>query len=75
MAKVIGKAPAPRGNKSRKKQKLRDKAFREIAKEYPHLVETEEKKKELMDILNETSFATNSNGELKMFYKGEEIKE
>ena len=75
MAKVIGKAPAPRGNKSRKKEKLRDKAFREISKEYPHLVETEEKKKELMDIIKNTSFATNNGGELKMFYKGEEIKE
>lgn len=75
MAKVIGKAPAPRGNKSRKNGKLRDKAFREIAKEYPHLVETEEKKKELMEIIKNTSFATDKSGELKMFYKGEEIKE
>lgn len=75
MAKVIGKAPAPRGHKSRKGEKLRDKAFREIAKEYPHLVETEEKRKELMEIIKNTSFATDGGGELKMFYKGEEIKE
>lgn len=75
MAKVIGKAPAPRGNKSRKTNNLRDKAFMEISKKYPHLVETEEKKKELMDIIKNTSFATNKGGELKMFYKGEEIKE
>ena len=75
MAKVIGKAPAPRGHKSRKNEKLRDKAFREIAKEYPHLVETEEKRKELMEIIKNTSFATDSIGQLKMFYNGEEIKE
>ena len=56
-------------------EKCKDKAFREIAKEYPHLVETEEKKKELMEIIKNTSFATDSSGQLKMFYNGEEIKE
>lgn len=35
MAKVIGKAPAPRGHKSRKKNKVREQAFREIAKQIP----------------------------------------
>ena len=75
MAKVIGKAPPPRGNKKRKQNKLRDKAFKEIAKEYPHLVGSEEKKKELMEIIKNTSFATDSSGQLKMFYNGEEIKE
>lgn len=43
MAKVIGKAPATRDHKSRKKNKVREKAFREIAKQYPNLVDSEEK--------------------------------
>jgi hypothetical protein len=72
MTKVIGKAPAPRGNKKRKNQKLRDKAFKEISREHPHLVDTEEKKKQLMDIIANTEFAVDNNGELKMFYNGEE---
>lgn len=72
MAKVIGKAPAPRGHKSRKKNKVRDQAFREIAKQYPNLVDSEEKKKELMDIINNINVAVDNTGQMKMFYKGEE---
>ena len=72
MAKAIGKAPAPRGNKSRKKNKVRDQAFREIAKQYPNLVDSEEKKKELMDIINNIDVAVDNTGQMKMFYKGEE---
>ena len=72
MAKVIGKAPAPRGNKGRKKNKVRDQAFREIAKQYPNLVDSEEKKKELMDIINNIDVAVDNTGQMKMFYKGEE---
>lgn len=72
MAKVIGKAPPPRGNKNRKNQKLRERAFREIAKEYPELVETEEKRKQLLETIKNTKFAIDSNGQLRMFYNGEE---
>lgn len=72
MAKVIGKAPSPRGNRNRKKQTLREKAYKEIARNYPHLVETEEKKKQLIDMIKNTGFAVDNNGELKMFYNGEE---
>ena len=72
MAKVIGKAPPPRGNKKRKNQKLREKAFREIAREHPELVETEEKRKQLLETIKNTEFAIDSNGQLRMFYNGEE---
>jgi len=74
MAKVIGKAPPPRGkrNKEKKNQKLREQAFKQIAREYPHLVETEEKKKQLLETINNTEFAIDSSGQLRMFYNGEE---
>ena len=72
MAKVIGKAPPPRGNKKRKNQKLREKAFREIAREHPELVETEAKRKQLLETIKTTEFAIDSNGQLRMFYNGEE---
>lgn len=74
MAKVIGKAPAPRGHKSRKKNKVREKAFREIAKQYPNLVDSEEKRKELMNIINNVDVAVDNTGQMRMFYKGEEQK-
>ena len=47
MAKVIGKAPAPRGHKNRKKNKVREQAFKEIARQYPNLVDSEEKRKKI----------------------------
>lgn len=72
MAKVIGKAPAPRGHKSRKKNKVREQAFREIAKQYPNLIDSEEKKKELMDIIGNIDVAVDDTGQMRMFYKGEE---
>ena len=72
MAKVIGKAPAPRGHKSRKKNKVREQAFREIAKQYPNLVDSEEKRKQLMNIINNTDVAVDNTGKLKMFYNGDE---
>lgn len=72
MAKVIGKAPAPRGHKSRKKNKVREQAFREIAKQHPNLVDSEEKRKELMDIINNVDVAVDDTGQMRMFYKGEE---
>lgn len=72
MSKIIGKAPRPRGNKNRKKNKIREKAFREIAKQYPNLVDSEEKKKELMDIIGNIDVAVDDTGEMRMFYKGEE---
>ena len=74
MAKVIGKAPAPRGHKSRKKNKVREEAFREIAKQYPNLVDSEEKSKELMNIINNVDVAADNTGQMRMFYKGEEQK-
>lgn len=74
MAKVIGKAPAPRGHKSRKKNKVREQAFRDIAKQYPNLTDSEEKKKELMDIINNIDVAVDDTGQMRMFYKGEEQK-
>ena len=74
MGKVIGKAPAPRGHKSRKKNKVREQAFREIAKQYPNLVDSEEKRKELMDIINNVDVAVDDTGQMRMFYKGEEQK-
>ena len=74
MAKVIGKAPAPRGHKSRKKNKVREEAFREIAKQYPNLVDSEEKSKELMNIINNVDVAVDNTGQMRMFYKGEEQK-
>lgn len=74
MAKVIGKAPAPRGHKSRKKNKVREQAFREIAKQYPNLVDSEEKRKELIDIINNVDVAVDNTGKMRMFYKGEEQK-
>ena len=74
MAKVIGKAPAPRGHKSRKKNKVREEAFREIAKQYPNLVDSEEKWKELMNIINNVDVAVDNTGQMRMFYKGEEQK-
>ena len=70
----VGKAPAPRGHKSRKKNKVREQAFREIAKQYPNLVDSEEKKKGLMDIINNIDVAVDNTGQMKMFYKGEEQK-
>ena len=72
MEKKIGKAPAPRGHKSRKKNKVREQAFSEIAKQYPNLVDSEEKRKELMDIINNVDIAVDNTGQMKMFYKGEE---
>ena len=72
MGKVIGKAPRPRGNKNRKKNKIREQAFREIAKQYPNLVDSEEKKKELMDIIGNIDVAVDDTGQMRMFYKGEE---
>lgn len=72
MDKKIGKAPAPRGHKSRKKNKVREQAFSEIAKQYPNLVDSEEKRKELMDIINNIDVAVDNTGQMKMFYKGEE---
>ena len=74
MANAIGKAPAPRGNKSRKKNKVREQAFREIAQQYPNLVDSEEKKKELMDIISNVDVAVDNTGHMKLFYKGEEQK-
>ena len=74
MAKVIGKAPAPRGHKSRKKNKVREEAFREIAKQYPNLVDSEEKRTELMNIINNVDVAVDNTGQMRMFYKGEEQK-
>lgn len=74
MAKVIGKAPAPRGHKSRKKNKVREEAFREIAKQYPNLVDSEEKRNELMNIINNVDVAVDNTGQMRMFYKGEEQK-
>ena len=74
MAKVIGKAPAPRGHKSRKKNKVRERAFKEIARQYPNLVDSEEKRKELMDIISNVNVAVDNNGKMRMFYKGEEQK-
>ena len=74
MAKVIGKAPAPRGHKSRKKNKVREEAFREIAKQYPNLVDSKEKRKELMNIINNVDVAVDNTGQMRMFYKGEEQK-
>lgn len=62
MAKVIGKAPAPRGHKSRKKNKIREEAFREIAKQYSNLVDSEEKRKELMNIINNVDVAVDNTG-------------
>lgn len=72
MDKVVGKAPRPRGNKNRKKNKVREQAFREIAKQYPNLVDSEEKKKELMDIIGNIDVAVDDTGQMRMFYKGEE---
>ena len=74
MAKVIGKAPPPRGTKRKEKknQLLRERAFKQIAREYPHLVETEEKRKQLLETIKNTELAIDSNGQLKMFYNGEE---
>jgi hypothetical protein len=72
MGKVVGKAPRPRGNKSRKKNKVREQAFREIVKQYPNLVDSEEKKKELMDIIGNIDVAVDGTGQMRMFYKGEE---
>jgi len=72
MEKKIGKAPAPRGHKSRKKNKVREQAFSEIAKQYPNLVDSEEKRKKLMDIINNVDVAVDNTGQMKMFYKGEE---
>ena len=72
MGKVVGKAPRPRGNKSRKKNKVREQAFREIAKQYPNLIDSEEKKKELMDIIGNIDVAVDDTGQMRMFYKGEE---
>jgi hypothetical protein len=72
MAKVVGKAPRPRGNKNRKKNKVREQAFREIAKQYPNLVDSEEKKKELMNIIGNIDVAVDDTGQMRMFYKGEE---
>jgi hypothetical protein len=72
MEKKIGKAPASRGHKSRKKNKVREQAFREIAKQYPNLVDSEEKRKELMDIINNVDVAVDNTSQMKMFYKGEE---
>lgn len=72
MSKVIGKAPCPRGNKNRKKNKVREQAFREIAKQYPNLVDSEEKRKELMDIIGNIDVAVDDTGQMRMFYKGEE---
>lgn len=72
MEKKIGKAPAPRGHKGRKKNKVREQAFSEIAKQYPNLVDSEEKRKELMDIINNIDVAVDNTGQMKMFYKGEE---
>lgn len=72
MEKKIGKAPAPRGHKSRKKNNVREQAFSEIAKQYPNLVDSEEKRKELMDIINNVDVAVDNTGQMKMFYKGEE---
>ena len=77
MAKVIGKAPPPRGNRNRKKkklEKLREIAFKEIAKENPSFVDTEQKRNSLRKMIQKTEFAVDENGELKMFYNGEEIK-
>ena len=74
MAKVIGKAPAPRGHKSRKKNKVREEAFREIAKQYPNLVDSEGTRKELMNIINNVDVAVDNTGQMRMFYKGEEQK-
>ena len=74
MAKVIGKAPAPRGHKSRKKNKVREQAVREIANQYTTLVDSEEKRKELMDIINNVDVAVDNTGQMRMFYKGEEQK-
>jgi len=74
MAKVIGKAPAPRGHKSRKKNKVREQAFREITKQYPNLVDSEEKRKELMNIISNVDVAVDDTGQMRMFYKGEEQK-
>ena len=74
MVKVIGKAPAPRGHKSRKKNKVREEAFREIAKQYLNLVDSEEKRKELMNIINNVDVAVDNTGQMRMFYKGEEQK-
>ena len=72
MGKVVGKAPRPRGNKNRKKNKVREQAFREIAKQYPNLVDSEEEKKELMDIIGNIDVAIDNTGQMRMFYKGEE---
>jgi len=72
MGKVVGKAPRPRGNKNRKKNKVREQAFREIAKQYPNLVDSEEKKKELMGIIGNIDVAVDDTGQMRMFYKGEE---
>ena len=72
MGKAVGKAPRPRGNKNRKKNKVREQAFREIAKQYPNLVDSEEKKKELMDIIGNIDVAVDDTGQMRMFYKGEE---
>jgi hypothetical protein len=72
MEKVIGKAPAPRGHKSRKKNKVRVQAFSEIAKQYPNLVDSEAKRKELMEIINNVDVAVDDTGQMRMFYKGEE---
>ncbi len=72
MGKVIGKAPAPRGHKSRKKDNIREQAFKEILKQYPNLVDSEEKRKQLMNIINNTDVAVDNSGKMKMFYKGQE---
>lgn len=72
MDKKIGKAPPPRGNKNRKKNKVREQAFREISKQYPNLVDSEEKKKQLMELINNIDVAVDNTGQMKLFYKGEE---
>ena len=74
MAKVIGKAPAPRGHNNRNKNKVREQAFKEIARQYPNLVDSEEKRKKLMGIISNVDVAVDNNGQMRMFYKGEEQK-
>ena len=46
----------------------------EIAKQYPNLVDSEEKRKELMNIINIVDVAVDNTGQMRMFYKGEEQK-
>lgn len=53
----------------KKSEKLRAKAKRELLKEYPKLMESEEERKKAFDLIDNASVAVDRNGKLQIIHQ------